>query len=76
MPSAVNSDIIRKESRPISEYVMLHTPHRYPDLHIQVDGGLSPATIQSAASAGANMIVAGSAVFKGDAREAIALLRR
>lgn len=49
---------------------------RYTDLHIQVDGGLSPITIQSAATAGANKIVAGSAVFKGDPKEAIALLRR
>ena len=30
---------------------------------IQVDGGLSPATIKQAADAGANCIVAGSAVF-------------
>ena len=49
---------------------------RYPTLHVQVDGGLSPSTIQSAASAGANMVVAGSAVFKGDPKEAIAKLRR
>ena len=30
----------------------------------QVDGGLSPKTIDAAAAAGANLIVAGSAVFK------------
>ena len=35
----------------------------YPTLDIEVDGGLSPATIVEASSAGANMIVAGSAVF-------------
>merc|ERR1712134_248244 len=35
-----------------------------PSLDIQVDGGLSPTTIQHAAKAGANWIVAGSAVFK------------
>lgn len=35
----------------------------YPSLHIQVDGGLSPSTIDVAAEAGANVIVAGSAVF-------------
>jgi len=39
----------------------------YPDLDIEVDGGLGPATIDAAAKAGANMIVAGSSVFKPDA---------
>ena len=36
---------------------------RYPDLNIEVDGGLSEATVDQAADAGANVIVAGSAVF-------------
>ncbi|EFN59756.1 hypothetical protein CHLNCDRAFT_48415 [Chlorella variabilis] len=36
---------------------------RFPDLYIEVDGGLAPSTIQQAADAGANAIVAGSAVF-------------
>jgi ribulose-phosphate 3-epimerase len=36
-----------------------------PDLDIQVDGGLSAANIDLAAAAGANVIVAGSATFKG-----------
>lgn len=36
---------------------------RYPDLNIEVDGGLSEKTIDVAADAGANVIVAGSAVF-------------
>jgi len=36
---------------------------RYPELNIEVDGGLGPATIDQAADAGANVIVAGSAVF-------------
>lgn len=36
---------------------------RCPDLHIEVDGGLAPNTIQAAAEAGANAIVAGSAIF-------------
>lgn len=35
----------------------------YPALHIQVDGGLSPMTVGHAASCGANVIVAGSAIF-------------
>jgi ribulose-phosphate 3-epimerase len=36
---------------------------KYPDLPIEVDGGLSEKTIDQAAEAGANVIVAGSAVF-------------
>ena len=36
---------------------------RYPDLDIEVDGGLGLSTIDEAADAGANVIVAGSAVF-------------
>ena len=41
---------------------------RCPDLDIQVDGGLTVDTVDAAARAGANMIVAGSAVFKGARR--------
>lgn len=49
---------------------------RYPDLNIEVDGGLGPGTIDQAADAGANVIVAGSAVFGAkDPAEVIALLR-
>jgi len=50
----------------------------YPELDIEVDGGLGPSTIQEAASAGANMIVAGSSVFKPNpgAVITIALLRQ
>ncbi|CAF9921413.1 MAG: RIBULOSE-phosphate 3-epimerase [Heterodermia speciosa] len=36
---------------------------RYPELYIEVDGGLGEKTIGRAAKAGANVIVAGSAVF-------------
>jgi len=49
---------------------------KYPELHIEVDGGLSGKTIDQAADAGANMIVAGSAVFgASDPREVIQKLR-
>jgi ribulose-phosphate 3-epimerase len=43
---------------------VLHFRTEYPELDIQVDGGLGPSTIDAAAKAGANMIVAGSSVFK------------
>lgn len=49
---------------------------RYPELDIEVDGGLGLGTIDEAAEAGANVIVAGSAVFGAqDPAEVIAKLR-
>lgn len=49
---------------------------RYPDLDIEVDGGLGLDTINQAAEAGANVIVAGSAVFGAkDPTEVMAKLR-
>lgn len=49
---------------------------RYPELNIEVDGGIGPATIDQAADAGANVIVAGSAVFSAhDPAEVIRTLR-
>ena len=50
---------------------------RYPNMHIEVDGGLKPATIDEAAKAGANMIVSGSGVFKAkDMAESISTMKR
>lgn len=50
---------------------------RFPKLLIQVDGGLSASTIDQAAAAGANVIVAGTAVFKSaDPAAAISQLRK
>lgn len=46
-------------------------------LCLQVDGGLGPSTIDMAASAGANCIVAGSSVFGApDPTHVIALMRK
>lgn len=49
---------------------------KYPNINIEVDGGLSPDTIDEAAAAGANMIVAGSAVFKSNPAHVISILKR
>lgn len=50
---------------------------KYPSLDIEVDGGLGPSTIDMAASAGANCIVAGSSVFGApQPAEVISLLRK
>ncbi len=46
------------------------------DMNIEVDGGLGADTVQTAAKAGANMIVAGSSVFKSaDPSATIAVLK-
>jgi ribulose-phosphate 3-epimerase len=42
---------------------------RYPNLNIQVDGGLAPSTIAPAAEAGANVIVAGTSIFRAPSRK-------
>ncbi len=48
------------------------------DIDLEVDGGISPATIGGAAAAGANLFVSGSALFShpGGLREATKELRR
>ena len=40
------------------------------DIDIQVDGGVDPTTAPLVAAAGANSLVAGSAVFKGGNEDA------
>lgn len=50
---------------------------RYPGLDIQMDGGINLKTVEAAAKAGANILVAGSAVFgSADPAATIAELRR
>lgn len=43
----------------------------YPNLNIQVDGGIGPVTIDIAADAGANIIVSASAIFNSSDRKAM-----
>ena len=48
-----------------------------PTLDIEVDGGIDPETIKTASRAGANVFVAGSAIFKEKNRKkAISVLRK
>ncbi len=50
---------------------------KYPTLMIQIDGGIDLVTAKKAILAGANNLVAGSAIFKAkDRRAAIAALRQ
>ena len=39
-------------------------PRLRPDQRLEIDGGIGPATVAAAAAAGADMLVAGSAVFE------------
>ena len=49
---------------------------KYPDLRLQVDGGIDASTCSDAVDAGADVLVAGSYIFRaGDAAEAVAALR-
>ena len=49
---------------------------KYPDLRLQVDGGIDSTTASDAVDAGADVLVAGSYIFRaGDAAEAVAALR-
>ncbi|KAJ2159348.1 RIBULOSE-phosphate 3-epimerase [Coemansia sp. RSA 552] len=51
--------------------------NRFPDLDIEVDGGLAPENIEEAAQAGANVIVAGSSIFKAQSPgDVISLFRK
>ncbi|MFK8025908.1 MAG: ribulose-phosphate 3-epimerase, partial [Ilumatobacter sp.] len=43
---------------------MLVDAGRADDVHIEVDGGIGPATIAGAAAAGANVLIAGSALYR------------
>ena len=53
---------------------------REPSIDIEVDGGVAAETAAEVVAAGANVLVAGSAVFQGGTREAyaanIAAIRR
>ena len=43
---------------------MLATAGRSDSVHIEVDGGIGPSTIAGAAGAGANVLIAGSALYR------------
>lgn len=48
----------------------------YPELDIEVDGGVNTTTIESCSKAGANVIVAGTAVINAeDQKKVIAQLK-
>ena len=62
----------------IREVDELLAAHGRSDVHVEVDGGISAATIGGAAAAGANVLVAGSALYRhpGGLEAAVGELRR
>ena len=44
---------------------------RFPDMDVEVDGGVAPKTICACADAGANVVVAGTAVFRDPKPDAV-----
>lgn len=62
---------------PKVEQAALWRKERGHDYHIEVDGGIGPDTAKTAADAGANVFVAGSAIFGApDMRAAIEAIRK
>lgn len=43
----------------------------YPQLDIEVDGGVGPDTIDACATAGANMIVSGTAIIRSNDQKGV-----
>ncbi len=62
MPSSLNKITTIRES--------------FPDLDIEIDGGIDPETAPGAIKAGANILVSGSYLFKGDFNKNISVLRK
>ena len=73
--SAEQNRLVMTELYPVLANVMT-LREMCPTMMIEVDGGLALDTIDQAAAAGANMIFAGSAVFKADPAHTISVLRR
>ena len=47
----------------------------HPEVDIEVDGGINAKTLDIVLEAGANILVAGSAVFKGDIKDNVAMFQ-
>ena len=50
--------------RLVEEIINTGVRKRATDVHVEVDGGIGPGTIEGAAAAGANVLVAGSALYR------------
>jgi ribulose-phosphate 3-epimerase len=75
-PGFGGQEYIPQITRKVAE-LRARLDQRTPDVEIEVDGGVKPANVAAVARAGANVFVAGSAVFGAkDYAEAIRQLRR
>ncbi|KPV51147.1 ribulose phosphate epimerase [Kouleothrix aurantiaca] len=76
-PGFGGQEYIQTSTAKIARLRHLLDAHGYPDMHIQVDGGVSARNVAEIAAAGANNIVAGSAIFtpQRPAAEMIELMR-
>jgi ribulose-phosphate 3-epimerase len=62
-------DNIGRQGEPFDEHAVIlveRLRRRYPDLTLQVDGGVNMETVKALAQAGANRLVVGSAIFGAD----------
>ncbi len=60
---------IGKQGEPLSQkalFMLERLRHRYPNLPLQVDGGVKPENAAALVAAGATRLVAGSAIFGSD----------
>ena len=48
----------------------------YPEIDIEVDGGVNDKTVEAIKEAGANVLVAGSYLFSGNYKEKIELMKK
>ncbi len=64
-PGFGGQEFIREALEKVREVRRMALEADRPELWIQVDGGIAPETASEAAEAGADVLVAGSAVFRG-----------
>mgnify|MGYP006283933227 CR=1 FL=1 len=65
-PGFGGQDFIHGALRKVARVRRMAAERNLPDLHVQVDGGIGPDTARESVEAGADVLVAGSSVFRGE----------
>ena len=65
-PGFGGQDFIHAALRKVGRVRRMAAERDLPNLHVQVDGGIGPETAREAVQAGADVLVAGSSVFRGE----------
>ncbi len=65
-PGFGGQDFIHGALRKVARVRRMAAERDLPDFHVQVDGGIGPDTAREAVEAGADVLVAGSSVFRGE----------